>query len=89
MKRLNIPVWVWLILAALFVFGGIANKGRFGMTGKHHDIFYLYSDSKTVAEGENPYARTDNMFHNKKFSTYFPLFYLSGALVIKNRSIRL
>lgn len=75
--------WVNVLFVLLIIGGALANKGRLGKTDKNQDIFYLYSDSKTLADGENPYARTADWKVNNKYSTYFPLFYIAGTVVIK------
>ncbi len=47
------------------------------------DILYIWRDSVRLATGQNPYERVlaGNMRTNDKYATYFPLFYLLGALV--------
>ena len=47
------------------------------------DIYTIWHDSMRIVAGQNPYMRIlhGNMQHNDKYSTYFPLFYLLGALV--------
>lgn len=77
----------WFIVPAIaIVFIGIlANKSGVGNTDDAEDLFFLFSDSKTVAEGGNPYLRTadGNMHDNEKYTTYFPLFFLTNAVLIK------
>ncbi len=47
------------------------------------DISYIWRDSIGIAAGKNPYERIigGSMQTNDKYATYFPLFYLLGALV--------
>ena len=46
------------------------------------DIYYLWQDSRRLLAGENPYARilSGNMAENRKYPTYFPVFYLLSYL---------
>lgn len=49
------------------------------------DIDFIYRDSLSISNGINPYARIheSDMIHNKKYTTYFPMFFVLGAGVIK------
>ncbi|HUW21820.1 MAG TPA: hypothetical protein VMW41_04100 [Candidatus Bathyarchaeia archaeon] len=49
---------------------------------KGDDIYYIWKDSQTIASGKNPYERilSGNMVDNRKYITYFPLFYCLVAL---------
>ena len=49
------------------------------------DIHYDYLEARRVVAGENPYERilSGDMRTNKKYATYFPLFYLLSAGVVK------
>jgi len=45
------------------------------------DMYYIWLDGKSLAAGENPYARilTGNMRENQKYPTYLPLLYILVA----------
>lgn len=46
------------------------------------DVYYSYLEGQRLLQGENPYARIldGDMRLNKKYATYFPLFYEISAL---------
>jgi uncharacterized membrane protein len=50
-----------------------------------NDINYDYQEAQRIVAGENPYERilTGDMRTNKKYATYFPLFYLLSAGVLR------
>lgn len=52
---------------------------------KGMDINFIYIDSESISEGINPYSRihSSDMIHNEKYTTYFPMFFVLGAGVIK------
>jgi len=47
------------------------------------DTYYSWVEGRRIRNGENPYERilSGNMDENRKYSTYFPLFYETSALV--------
>jgi len=47
------------------------------------DTYYSWVEGRRIRNGENPYERilNGNMDENRKYSTYFPLFYEASALV--------
>jgi hypothetical protein len=53
------------------------------------DTYYSWVEGRRIRNGENPYARilNGNLDENRKYSTYFPLFYEVSALV-QNAGIR-
>lgn len=74
---------VVLLLLAIILVGGAAvllRLPRFDVTST--DIYFTYLEGQRLLELENPYARvlSGNMQENNKYATYFPLFYLLGAL---------
>jgi hypothetical protein len=50
-----------------------------------NDIYYDFLEAKKITVGENPYERilSGDMRSNDKYATYFPLFYLLSAGIIK------
>lgn len=52
---------------------------------KRYDMYYIWMEGKRILSGENPYERIlkGNMRENKKYPTYFPLFYLLAFLTQK------
>jgi len=50
-----------------------------------HDIYFDFEEAKRIVAGENPYERilSGDMRTNQKYATYFPLFYLLSAGVVK------
>ena len=50
-----------------------------------NDIYYDFQEAQRIVAGENPYARilSGDMRTNQKYATYFPLFYLLAAGVVK------
>ena len=53
------------------------------------DTYYSWVEGRRIRSGENPYERilNGNMDENRKYATYFPLFYEASALV-QNAGIR-
>jgi hypothetical protein len=47
------------------------------------DTYYSWVEGRRIRNGENPYERilSGNMDENRKYATYFPLFYEASALV--------
>src|SRR6185295_5461306 len=72
-KVLGFVVFLILLFLAWRVYGivGVAK------TIEQEDIYYSFTEGQRILNGENPYARvlTGNMRDNKKYATYFPLFY--------------
>ena len=74
----------WLVLSAVIVITiGIHLYLWLTPVKKLADIGFIWRDSVRLVGGENPYARVigSNMRTNDKYATYFPLFYVLGALV--------
>jgi uncharacterized membrane protein len=76
-----------LAILALLVLAG-AWMHYFGVprnADTENDIYYDYLEAQRVAAGENPYERilSGDMRTNQKYATYFPLFYLLSAGVVK------
>lgn len=53
-----------------------------GEEGEPEDAYYLWIEGRRILAGENPYERvlSGNMRENRKYATYFPLFYLLSSL---------
>jgi hypothetical protein len=49
------------------------------------DLYYDFREAQRIIAGENPYDRilSGDMRTNQKYATYFPLFYLLAAGVVK------
>jgi uncharacterized membrane protein len=49
------------------------------------DTYYSWVEGRRILDGQNPYARilSGNMEENRKYATYFPLFYELSAVVQK------
>lgn len=52
-----------------------------GEKGEPEDVYYLWIEGRRILAGENPYARvlSGDMRENRKYATYFPLFYLLSS----------
>jgi hypothetical protein len=50
-----------------------------------NDLYYDFLEAKRLIAGENPYERilSGDMRNNQKYATYFPLFYLLSAGVLR------
>ena len=50
-----------------------------------NDLYYDFLEAERLIAGENPYERilSGDMRNNQKYATYFPLFYLLSAGVLK------
>jgi hypothetical protein len=94
MKNMNEKIKVflkerWLILAIGFVALTIAfiairvNLRFWSLDTVGSDTYYSWVEGRRIRSGENPYARilSGNMEENRKYSTYFPLFYEASAFV--------
>ncbi|MBI3142214.1 MAG: hypothetical protein HYZ16_05260 [Bacteroidetes bacterium] len=82
-KHYASPWFIGLALAMLIAAVSLNTK-KFGKVGDWEDIYYIYLESKRIAEGENPYERVlaGNMRDNDKYATYFPLLYTLGSGII-------
>lgn len=75
---------LYLLLIALITFSIYTHlwkqTPRYGI--KEIDIYYSYIDGQRILNGENPYARimSSDMMKNKKYSTYFPIFFVLSYL---------
>ncbi|HKJ38000.1 MAG TPA: hypothetical protein VJ972_04445 [Anaerolineales bacterium] len=90
--REKVRVWVIehrLLLAVGFVAVAIAlvavrvNLRFWSLDTVGSDTYYSWVEGRRILNGENPYERilSGNMDENRKYSTYFPLFYETSALV--------
>jgi hypothetical protein len=89
----NIKLWLkdngWLALAVSIVALAIAlvavrvNLRFWSLDTVGSDTYYSWVEGRRIRNGENPYERilSGNMDENRKYSTYFPLFYEASALV--------
>ena len=68
-----------LLALPLLLFSAWRVYGTVGVTKtiEQEDIFYSFREGQRILNGENPYVRilSGNMLDNKKYATYFPLFY--------------
>ena len=85
MPRIYRSIYFWIGAIAIVLIALTVHNKNYGKVKKFEDIYYLYSDSKTISKGGNPYLRTldGDMRNNNKYSTYFPMFFELGALTIK------
>jgi len=88
----NLKLWLkqhWLILFVAIAALAIALLAirihlRFwSMKTVGSDTYYSWVEGRRILNGQNPYERIlhGSMYENKKYATYFPLFYESSALV--------
>jgi hypothetical protein len=88
----SLKAWLrdrWLVLfvtvcALLIVLLAIRIHRRFWpMDTVGSDTYYSWVEGRRILNGQNPYERIlhGGMDENKKYATYFPLFYESSALV--------
>ena len=78
--------WVVAIIAVLVALIAIRVNLRFwSLDTVGSDTYYSWVEGRRILDGQNPYERIlrGNMDENKKYSTYFPLFYELSALVQK------
>jgi uncharacterized membrane protein len=70
------------MVAAAIVSGALMHISLWKDDRLGEDIQYIWQDAHTIFSGENPYVKilSGNMRENQKYATYFPLFYLLGAL---------
>jgi hypothetical protein len=73
-------IFVGLIVAAIVISGALIHMSLWKNVGE--DIEYIWRDAHSIFSGQNPYIKilSGNMRENQKYATYFPLFYLLGAL---------
>jgi hypothetical protein len=82
--------WRWIICGVvLFASAAIVLSYVYKTTYSErqlrtNDIFYIWTDGDRIAHGVNPYSRieTGDMRHNRKYSTYFPGFFLLVSATI-------
>jgi len=67
----------FVVLLLMVVFGCYVNLTVPKPVMEEQDIYYSYVEGSRLVEGENPYARVleSDMRRNKKYATYFPVFY--------------
>jgi hypothetical protein len=74
----------WLCLCVILVAAIVVHTDRWHYDTQKgtQDIYYLWQDGQRLLQGENPYARIllGNMNENRKYPTYFPVFYLLSYL---------
>jgi len=77
MKKYSKMVALFILLVLLFSAWRVYGTVGVTKTIEQEDIFYSFREGQRILNGENPYARilTGNMRDNKKYATYFPLFY--------------
>ena len=75
----------YIVLFIFIVGGGVISMKYFNYCNQEEDIYFIYRDSKKIAEGYNPYSaiKSGDMRNNQKYATYFPLFYYQSALFYK------
>lgn len=66
-----------LILGLMIFFAIRVNRSIPNPKLTKQDIYYSFVEGQRISAGNNPYERilTGNMLENKKYATYFPLFY--------------
>ena len=83
MQTKNILPLMGLII--LLLSGAILVRQFIGLEiNNSMDTYYTWVEGNRILEGENPYSRihTGNMQENRKYATYFPLFYELSALSV-------
>jgi hypothetical protein len=95
----NIKLWLnndrWFMLVASIIALAIAlvairvNLRFWSLDTVGSDTYYSWIEGRRIRNGENPYERIlkGNMDENRKYSTYFPLFYEMSA-VVQNAGFR-
>lgn len=79
--------WLFLILSvvvlAIAVIALRINIRFWSVDTVGSDTYYSWVEGRRILDGKNPYERIlhGNMQENKKYATYFPLFYETSALV--------
>ena len=84
-KQAAAIVLIILIIAAAWTHYAVVQPS----VDNNNDIYYDYVEAQRIIAGENPYARilASDMRNNDKYATYFPLFYLLSAGVVKLTSL--
>ena len=78
---------LFLVLGfAVFVMAFVAlriNMRFWGLDTRGSDTYYSWVEGQRILDGINPYERIlhGNMRENRKYATYFPLFYEASALI--------
>ncbi len=78
--------WVVTVIAVAIALIAVRVNLRFwSLDTVGSDTYYSWIEGRRILEGQNPYERIlhGDMEENKKYSTYFPLFYEISALVQK------
>ena len=72
-KIIALIVLLILLFSAWRIFGIVGVTKTIGQ----EDIYYSFREGQRILNGENPYERilSGNMRDNKKYATYFPVFY--------------
>jgi uncharacterized membrane protein len=80
-KRAALALLALLVLAGAWTHYFVVPQ----VVSTENDIYYDYLEAQRVVAGENPYERilSGDMRTNQKYATYFPLFYLLSAGVVK------
>jgi hypothetical protein len=79
---------VWIVVVAAVAIALIAvrvNLRFWSLDTVGSDTYYSWVEGRRILDGKNPYERilSGNMGENRKYATYFPLFYEMSALVQK------
>ena len=84
-KQAAAIVLIILIIAAAWTHYAVVQPS----VDNNNDIYYDYVEAQRIIAGENPYARilAGDMRNNDKYATYFPLFYLLSAGIVKLTSL--
>lgn len=86
-KKMPIEKWQFLVFGILVVLIALVavriNLRFWSLDTVGSDTYYSWVEGRRILDGQNPYERIlhGNMEENKKYSTYFPLFYEASALV--------
>ena len=78
--------WVVAVMAVIIALIAVRVNLRFwSLDTVGSDTYYSWVEGRRILDGQNPYERIlrGNMDENKKYSTYFPLFYELSAFVQK------
>ena len=78
--------WLVAVLAAAIALVAVRVNLRFwSLDTVGSDTYYSWVEGRRILDGQNPYERIlhGDMEENKKYSTYFPLFYELSAFVQK------
>ena len=73
------------LLLVLIIMAGLVNSAVGQPDMSKQDIYYSFVEGQRLLNGQNPYARIleGDMLHNRKYATYFPLFYELSFLTQK------